>query len=250
MRARSVRSRGLLANPFVALADILAVTFFVLVLFLYAGQYQRLASADPKIVKIQQFKSELGDDLRAYWRGSYQDEADSANHEQRWWTRLSPHTYVILKEDASSIKMIFLGGSANRALFTANGAATPWCRTLATHFARSLDQSRAAHELGKLRAYQSITVEGYSIPDGREDETLWTVSVNQAMMFRNLLEEAGTSIGGSQGSASLFWPGRYSVVGYSRYHELPYHAVADPRNRRVQVEIRFTGRYLEEAESR
>jgi flagellar motor protein MotB len=247
-----------LANPYVVLVDLLIATFFVLVLYVHSAHLENLAGMDPRVAQIRQFQHDLAGNVRGYWGEELQDEARSAPAPgetaeaaaQRWWTHLPSNTAVILKQDASFLKLILMGSSENTALFRrGTSELTPHGRQAFARLARCLGESAPAYELAKNRAILSITIEGHTAAEGWQSSVAsWDVSIRRALQVQQILEREGARHDRARlridpDSAPLFSAGRFSVVGRGHYQRLPFSAADSPANRRVQIEIRFTERF-------
>jgi outer membrane protein OmpA-like peptidoglycan-associated protein len=257
---------GFLASPYVVLVDLLIATFFVLVLYVHSVRWHTLAATDPRVARIQKFKTDLASDVRRYWGNQLKDEGEvtdpaylakfpTGSPDERWWKELPRETVMILKQDASSLKLILFGSTEARALFRyRSNQPTAYGMQQFQRLVRCLGESKAAHGLVNNRAILSVTIEGHTGDEGwRSSRDSWSVSLQRALRVEQILETLGKTYDDAYrsrnpGARQLFSPGRFSVVGRGHYTNLPFTQSRSPANRRVQIEIRFTQRYGEETE--
>ena len=252
------RTRGaidFLANPYVVLVDVLIATFFVMVLYIH---FVRLQSADPKLRAIERSQKQLVAKIAEGFQGSILDEGQlgSAVWQQ---ARDSGQTDLVIKQDASVIKLVLVGGEGERALFKpGTSVLTQRGYRVLTRLVEYLGESEDAYALLDRRnpiLLNNITVEGHTASPASEGikprERTWEVAVQRALAVRYFLEKKGIgydtaynerhSLGEAE-ALRLFSPGRLTVVGRGHWQQLPGTSEADPINRRVQIELRFTQR--------
>lgn len=249
-----------LTNPYVVLVDLLIATFFIMVLYLQAVRIANQAATDPRTAKIQEFQSAIKGEVVRLWGDGTQDESESSRvqpppylarltPEEAWWRTRPTTTEVVVKQDASFFKLVLFGTTEEAALFRRGSAELVDPKRLVRKVVDCLGRSSAARGLVNNDAILNIAVEGHTGEEGfRSEDESWQVSVERALAVRRALQRLGQHFDTDYkrlhpGAPSLFSPGRFSVVGRAHYLNLPGSTEQDVRNRRVQIEIRFTQRY-------